>query len=104
MGVRGEIDDGVALVGETGQVILPQPVTNFPLPNCRTYRIVDSVITGRSFKGFKIALLAEPNRMIILTAVIDTQKKTGRVVAFVCQTIQGQLPPAANRLKNRFYN
>ena len=51
--IGGEVDDRVALIGETGQVIFPQPVADAPLLNGRTDRIVDPVVAVGALQRFE---------------------------------------------------
>ena len=51
--IGGEVDDCVALIGETGQVIFPQPVVDVPLLNGRADRIVDPVVAVGAFQRFE---------------------------------------------------
>lgn len=51
--IGGEIDDRVALIGETGQVIFSKPIADTPLLNGRTDRIVDPVVAVGVFQRFE---------------------------------------------------
>ena len=51
--IGGEVDNRVALIGETGQVIFPQPVADTSLLNSCADRIVDPVVAVGAFQRFE---------------------------------------------------
>jgi len=71
--IGGKVDNRVALIGETGQVIFPQPVANPLLFNGRADRIVDPIIAVGAFQRFERMgpIVAEAADKLDLTVEVE---------------------------------
>ena len=73
--IGGEVDNRIALIGETGQVIFSQPVADSLLFNGRADRIVDPIIAVGAFQRFERMgpIVAEAADKLNLTVKVEME-------------------------------